>query len=83
MTTIKEEDGKVFLVEEESKYNFSFNISVQELKDILNYAEQRGDDVVGLHILRDSIIDAIYVSGWGPEWEDIENHIDVTDYSNP
>ena len=64
------------------KYDYSVNITIKEVKHILQIMEDTEEDVVGLHITNDSILNPKHISAWGPGWEDVDKHIDITDYDS-
>lgn len=64
----------------QEQYDYSVNMSVEEVEDILKFMKENGTDLVGLHFSRGGILGSLHISGTGRNWDDIENHIDITPY---
>jgi len=63
-------------------YTFSTNITVKELKEAIDFAEDNDLSVIGLHIMDDNIKNGIYVSKIGEYWRHTAFHKNITDISS-
>ena len=62
------------------EYDFSVNITLQEVQDLLAIMKETSTSVVGLHWKRENVVDQLYVSAAGHGWADIDQHTDITNY---
>jgi len=77
------EENKVRTYEE--RYSYSTNLTVKELQDMLAYAKTNKINVIGAHFTNDCIKNSIHVSGSGGcpiDWDDVDDHTDVSDYAS-
>lgn len=64
------------------KYDFSTNITVKELEDMIAYAKSIKMTTIGIHFKSGALINQVKVSDVGSAWKDYKSHIDVTDWDS-
>lgn len=69
-------------VGEQVKYDYSTNMTVTELKRMLEYAEAANVQCIGVHFKNEQPISRIKVSDTGPGWRDYKSHVCVTDWAS-
>lgn len=64
------------------KYDFSTNITVKELEQMIAYAKSKEIGCIGVHFRSGAFLTQVKVSDIGSAWKDHKNHIDITDYDS-
>lgn len=64
------------------RYDYSVNVTVLELKRMLEFAKTNSTNVIGLHFTSGLVLDAVCVSLGLDGWGDVKSHVDVTDWDS-